>query len=629
MEAPQRAIQLMTLDDARKAIIQYVKQEQKLDFRTETDRHRGFFAWRRATTIGTAHAPLLADPDLKTFKARIKLEYGQLDAFIETKVISLAPFGTDKTPNHLDLKDLSKPKSSTTSGIAKDNETKYRTRRTYRIRAIGWRAAAIHDAIWGQEASDGSAASLQVAALDMLIDRRLHMVERMNFQISRADVLGGDWTFKAAFQDDFRIRMFEYPRIPKKHVAEARTFIDADEIEPVGTPPFQAGAGRWRTDEQGRLAFNVPPFPGLNLPPEWIIDTDNIQSVPNPADQAFWAYFRLIDKTKKATDVLDAMFKAADPDWRNRNWLFCDHVISALHLEALLFALRRRDPSNADQNFNALMGAPTGPISIGGFLDRVGASNAYGRLLSMPNDPHFENIAINEADLQVGDHVVVYNSKVYGALSVSEWILENALVIDVDSDHTTGGIVERALVLQGHGTPERAYPSYLEDSIAGPFNDFLNQIRQTIADTLAKDASAVSADWRGEKSLFVKWDPYNAFNKPDPWWIKFELRDPSTTPPTQIGPAQGKQLILGTVIHDTAAGAGYTPPPSTTAVYFPLYRPAYGKGWDDYLNARRTNPSLKVPKTLQKFVATGDIMPGLFFKQKGMPIPVLRPKVEP
>ena len=124
MEAPQRAIQLMTLDDARKAIIQYVKQEQKLNFGIETDRHRGFFAWRRATTIGTAHAPLLADPDLKTFKARIKLEYGQLDAFIETKVSSLNPFVTDKTPNHLDLKDLSKPKSSTPSGTAKDNETK-------------------------------------------------------------------------------------------------------------------------------------------------------------------------------------------------------------------------------------------------------------------------------------------------------------------------------------------------------------------------------------------------------------------------------------------------------------------------------------------------------------------------
>jgi hypothetical protein len=138
----------------------------------------------------------------------------------------------------------------------------------------------------------------------MLIDRRLHMVERMNFQISRADVLGGSWTFKAAFQDDFRIRMFEYPRIPKKHVAEALTFIDADEIEPVETPPFQAGAGRWRKDEQGRLAFSVPPLPGLNLPPEWIIDTDKIQSVPKPEDKAFWAYFRLIDKTKKATDVL-------------------------------------------------------------------------------------------------------------------------------------------------------------------------------------------------------------------------------------------------------------------------------------------------------------------------------------
>jgi hypothetical protein len=102
MEAPQRAIQLMTLDDARKAIIQHVKQERdprkKLNFRDKLDRHRGFFAWRRATTIGTAHAPLLADPDLKTFKERIKLEYGQLDAFIETKVIKSVRNGQDAQP---------------------------------------------------------------------------------------------------------------------------------------------------------------------------------------------------------------------------------------------------------------------------------------------------------------------------------------------------------------------------------------------------------------------------------------------------------------------------------------------------------------------------------------------------
>jgi hypothetical protein len=619
----------MTLEDARKAIIKYVKEERdpskKLNFKIKLDRHRGFFAWRRATTIGTAHPALLTDPDLKDFKERVNLEFGQLDAFVEIKVISLDPFGTDKTPKHLDLKDLSKPKSNTSSSVANYNETKYRDQRRDRIRAIGWRAAAIHDAVW-QGSSDGKSAILLTDALDMLIDRRLHMVERMNFQISRADVLGGDWTFTSPWIDGFRVRMFEYPRIAKQQVPKAVMFIDADEIEPVGTPPFQPGAGQWLKDEQGRLVFNVPPFPGLSLPSGWLMDDAKIQSATKPEDKRFWAYFRLIDSSKKATDVIDALF-VPDSDWRNRHWLFCDHVISALHLEALLFAMRRRDPSNGDQKFNALTGTPTGPLSLGGFLDRVGASNAYGRLLSMQNDPHFENMAIDEADLQVGDHVVVYNSKVYGALSVSEWILENAVVIDVDSDHTTGGIIENALVLQGHGTPPRQYANYLEGIIADPFNDFLNKVRKKVADALASNANATSTDWRGEPDLLVQWDPYKAFNKPGPWWIKFELRDPTKNTP--ISPAEGKEAILGTVIHDTAAGSGYTPPPSTTAVYFPLHRPAFGKGWDDYLTARRTNPSLKVAKKLKEFVATGDIMPGLFFKKKGMPIPILRPKVEP
>jgi hypothetical protein len=622
----------MTLDDARKAIIKYVREERaprkKLNFKDKLDRHRGFFAWRRATTIGSlpSNAPLLADPDLKFFKGRIELEYAQLDTFLETKVITLDPFGPDKTPNHLDLHDLAKPKLTTASAVVKKNEATYRVLRRYRIRAIGWRAAAIHDEVW-QASSDGRSAILRTDALDMLIDRRLHMVERMNFQISRADALGGEWSFKAPFEDDFRIRMFEYPRIPKKQVRKALTFIDPAQIEPPGTKPFQPGGKVWRWEStNGRLIFNVPPFPGLNLPPEWVMDTARIQSSTTPADKLFWAYFRLIDQGSKATDVLATLFKP-DTVWTGRKWLFCDHVISALHLEALLFASRRRDPAGADQKFNALMGTPTGPISIGGFLDRVGASNAYGRLLSMANDPHFENIAINEGDLQVGDHVVVYNSKVFGALSPSEWILENSVVIDVDSDHSTGGIVESALALQGHGTEERKYATYLERNIAGPFNEFLNEIRRSIARTLAADAAATTADWNGEKGVFVKWDPYGAFSKPGPWWIKFELRDPTKNTP--IPPAEGKLAILGSVIHDTAGGTGYNAPPSTTAVYFPLYRPAFGKGWDDYLNARRTKPTLKVAKNLKEFVATGDIMPGLFFKKKGMPIPVLRPKVQP
>jgi hypothetical protein len=433
----------MKLEDARKAIVKYVKDEldpkKKLNFRHKLDRHRGFFAWRRATTIGglPSNAPLLADPDLKFFKERIALEYKQLDAFLETKVLTLDPFGPDKPPKHLDLHDLAKPKLTTASHVVRENEARYRALRRYRIRAIGWRAAAIHDEVW-KASANGRSAILLTDALDMLIDRRLHIVERMNFQISRADVLGGAWSFTAPWEDGFRVRMFEYPRIPKKQVKQAEKFIDPDEIGPPGTKPFQPGAGLWRRESpNGRLIFNRPPYPGLNLPPQWVVDTARVQSSTTQADKLFWAYFRLIDQNSKATDVLDAMFKP-ETNWTTRNWLFCDHVISALHLEALLFAWRRRDPSNADQKFNALMGAPTGPLSIGGFLDRVGASNAYGRLLSMANDPHFENIAIDESDLQVGDHVVVYNSKVFGALSPSEWVLENSVVIDVDSDHSRG-----------------------------------------------------------------------------------------------------------------------------------------------------------------------------------------------
>jgi hypothetical protein len=623
----------MTLEDARKALVKYVKDERdpkkKLNFKNQVDRHKGFFAWARTNTIASlpANAAMLSDPTLGVLKERIELEYGQLDAFLETKVLAVSMPATDKTPPHLDLHDVAKPKVTTPSSVIKANEARFSARRSYRVRAIGWRAAAIHDELW-KASSDGKSAILLTDSLEELIDRRLRMVERMNFQISRADVLGGDWTFNAAFEDGFRIRMFEYPRIPKAQVKAALKFIDPDEIEPPGTKPFQAGAGLWLQESpNGRLLYHVPPFPGLHVPPEWIVDTAKVNSVAKPEVKLFWAYFRIVKQPPPdAAAVIDNLFKP-DTSWNGRSWLFCDHVISALHLESLLFAKRRRDPSGADKKFNALMNAPPGPITIGGFLETATAKNLYGRLLSMQNDPHFDNTTIDAGVLQIGDHIIIYNSKIFRVLSPSEWILENALVIDVDSDPSTGGIVEAALVLQGHGTEERDYPTYLQRAIAGPFNEMLNELRQVITRTLAADPGATAAEWNGEKGLFVRWDPYKQFKDPGPWWIKLELRDPTSNQP--IPPAEGKAAILGSVIHDTAAGTGYTPPPSTTAVYFPLHAPAFRKGWNDYLNARRTNSTLKVAARLKPFVATGEIMPGLFFKKKGAPIPVIRPKVTP
>lgn len=78
---------------------------------------------------------------------------------------------------------------------------------------------------------------------------------------------------------------------------------------------------------------------------------------------------------------------------------------------------------------------------------RQGAAKAYGCA-----DPYFDNIEIAEGDLQVGDHLVFYNSFVYQDVAIGEWQLENSIVMDIDSDYTTSSIQRGQIHLQGHGT---------------------------------------------------------------------------------------------------------------------------------------------------------------------------------
>ena len=49
-----------------------------------------------------------------------------------------------------------------------------------------------------------------------------------------------------------------------------------------------------------------------------------------------------------ATSPVDVRFQ----DFWNRNWVFCDHMISAIHLDALRFALLRRNRDH-DNEFDS------------------------------------------------------------------------------------------------------------------------------------------------------------------------------------------------------------------------------------------------------------------------------------
>ncbi len=75
---------------------------------------------------------------------------------------------------------------------------------------------------------------------------------------------------------------------------------------------------------------------------------------------------------------------------------------------------------------------------------------------NLGSDPYFDNEPIAEEDLQIGDHLIFYNSHIFSFISGSEWSLENSVVIDVDSDEA-GGMHRSNLTLQSHGTAPKTH----------------------------------------------------------------------------------------------------------------------------------------------------------------------------
>lgn len=626
----------MTLDEAQTAIVKYFNKEKtgkKLNYGDKLDRHRGFFVGRRARSVGTANAAMLADSALSLLKARIEMEFAQLDGLLEQKISDLKR-GVDKTPKHLDLGDVAKPKTNTPTSEIRKRTRDYGKAREDRIRVIGWRAAAIHDELW-KASPDGKTATLQAAALHQVIDRRLHMVERMNFQISRADVLGGSWSFTSGGQigpwkDGFRIRMFEYPRIPRNVVNQVAKILGEANIAPPTREPFVTTDPSWRWEPgKHRLIFNIGPFPGvqfrLSVRGDWTFDPG-----PGPKPDLDLLYFRLLQPSpgNTAAVVFDRMF-TPDPDWWGRSWLFCDHVISALHLEALLFGLRRRDPAGGEDEFNRLLTLfpnNKGFVSIGAFIAIEGVQKLE-RLMAMespdPNstlgaDPYFENGPINEDDLQIGDHLVFYNSHIFRFISASEWSLENSVVIDVDSDQAKmGGANRSEMKLQGHGTSEKRYSDYLME-VVQPLDEALDHVRNAIKTAVAAAPTTTKMDWMTFKDLLIRWDPYERFPSHGAWWVRIKV-DPGDI-------AEVLARLPSSIAQDPNPGPGYHPPPTADAVYFPLFRPMFPKSWNGYLDARRTNQSVRLPK-LEAFKADASITPGIFFGGKKALVPVLRPKV--
>lgn len=629
--------------------------------RAREHRHRAFFVWRRAMHLGERNAAWVAEANQTTLKQRIDSEYGAVEAYAARQLGtsgSPGPFGggTDPiVPPHLDLADVARryttqtANSATVRSQARENVD---DRRVF-TSAIIWRAAAIHDDLW-QPSPDGRSATLKQrpsprnaddVLLNEILDRRLRTVERMTHNVSDNSVMGGSrWPAvipnpHSGWRDGFRIRMFQYPRVPKNRQFDALL---------AGSTEWSLGERRTRyeyqvaqTDVGGRQRYK-----GLYFPPS---QQPHWRAAPGSGFHQFlmptggWTPAQLIDD----------MFVPTPPnkweDWWGRTWMWCDHVIAAIHLEALLLGKRRREAVAArkDDAFNAVATRSTGYASVGAFVGMASRAIDVNLLMADDDDPVFDNVVVPVFDLQVGDQLIFWNSFIYTMISTGDWRLENAFVMEINSDphlgvNRRGNPPTLQLKLQGHGTASTLYGQYTQ-IIANKLIGAMRHVQQQIRDAVAATPGVTSVHYTERPNTeFVKWSPYEDFRSPGAWWIRIPQGQYGRSPGAwgfgtvqetvqgiqkAVGHDGGHVLNDGGTLVTVPVGPGYHSPPDTDSVYFPIFEPRVPGGWSAYLRGRAGSTTFRAPDRLNDLQVDGSIMPGLFYRGTAQPIPIVRPKV--
>lgn len=535
---------------------------------TDLGKHVQFFLrWR-------AEAHLASDSNRDKATQAVAVEYGVVRDFTST-VIGIDPdtssasafiTGTDKTPGHLDLNDVLRVRTNSPAIDGSNRRTK-QLHRWERAMAIVWRAAALEADLWNPAFSE--------AALREVLDRRLRLVERMIYQVS-ASVAGelkpdenkptGPWF------DGVRVRMFEYPFLHPG--SQYRSQIGEANIGPQKM---------WRIDHDGDPTYNLGNGTRLRIAASSAFDSPSGVFPANyPLD---------LLPTSNADQALDDLFTPSE-DWWDRSWIYCDQVLAALHIEALRFGKSRRARLGSEPmfNFNAAVSAhprqwislrPTLPGMPGDWrlmADDRGKPSSEPRLFANGPVPH----------VQLGDHVVFWNSIMYGLLSDGAWSLENAIVVGLTSDWTKNDI-GNDITLMGHGTPAQDAGIFRLD-LADLLNAVLIRARES-----TKATTADSLAWVRDGAPLVRWAPYGEAwtdergNPQVPWWLRLPF-DPI---PGWEGRAIGRAATLRTAADAIEYEPGMTHAPPAAgggaagAAYFPLWWPAPEGKWKGYLARRK------------------------------------------
>jgi hypothetical protein len=441
--------------------------------------------------------------------------------------------------------------------------------------------------------------------------------------------------------DGYRNRLFEYPRIsvnlargpvpatfiadPHKDPAKKRwlTFNDAGQTD------------WWFVDDfERRLLWNEPPYAGTRFP---LGLRDHWTRHPGAGattndDRGNYRLYMTPKSGSNESDVVDLLFPATHlTDSWDRSWIFCDHVIAALHIEALRLAKRRRE--GTDVTFNSISTtAGVGYISLDGMVGNAGPAQATPPELGQDqaDTKFFSNGLVPESDLEVGDHIIFWNCFAYSYVSEGDWQLENTVIMDVDSDPRSGSQHRGQLALQGHGTSILLYSRYI-DSIRKYFQSALTKLQAKVKKFAHDKPAETHMRYKSVEYRIIKWSPYEDFDAPGAWWVQISSDDWGKDD------AKAAASIGLSVARDPTPGTGYNPPPGPGWVQFPLFQPAIAGGWKAYLDRRRGDPTYlphthHLPGKLADVVVHAENMPGLFHDAPvgfDLKVPCVRPRVAP
>jgi len=584
------------------------------------DRHRGFFIRRRAQFLAESDKTLLQENNYLTLKSRLEGELSEVEVYLNVKIGNTSVddrdlFILEPEPPHLKLTEIVEesiiptPLSLKYSGHDAANNTcinlystsqnpdpatvkqmiiQFRRLRKTRVLSIVWRAAALHSELWEKLDPYIPYSSLNDGKMDEILDRRLRIVENMYFEVNSNVTKPKIWEVAAKYNcwlDGYR-GIFEYPSIPAKAIVTVtnpaidlgvtsktfETFLNGlvDKVEPrfYQIPP-RLLPNWWHynsIDEllewnaaQGLSSFPEKP-PGIRLSK----GEEGFFRLGSSGGSGKGAYALVIRKiseqsgaiTTTPAEVIELQFLASI-NWWDRAWLYTDHVMSALHLEALRFAKLRREQK--DDTFNGL--AEKFSLAFNDHFDtrakevdwpKPAPLDIVGDDILRGTNEHFENIFLSYPDLQVGDEIFFWNNFLYSVIKTGMDQPANVLVTDVASDPDTGGVNLREMKLQGFKTPELTCPAYqlwMQKKIQDVLVKLQNHVMTTVAERSEPGASPYlslilsSISWETfrtwipdiEKSMdeiIINWSPYPdnfvlwrtpSVSIPGAWWVRIDL----------------------------------------------------------------------------------------------------------